>query len=127
MKECKKCKKLKSLDSFVNRYTRYKDGKDTWCKDCKRNSTRIMKYGINNEDYINLLIKQEYKCVICKIHEDDLLKNNNKIYFPLCIDHSHKTNKVRGLLCHKCNRSIGLLNDDSSILYNAFKYLKEHE
>lgn len=32
--------------------------------------------------------------------------------------------KVRGLLCHNCNRAIGLLHDSVSNIENALTYLK---
>jgi hypothetical protein len=34
------------------------------------------------------------------------------------IDHDHKTNKVRGLLCHACNLTLGLARDNVEILAN---------
>ena len=34
-----------------------------------------------------------------------------------------KTGKVRGLLCHSCNRGIGLLQDSPVVTSNATTYL----
>jgi hypothetical protein len=124
-KKCHKCKNDKLLDEFVNRYTRYSDGKDPWCKDCKRNSIRILKYGISSEEYDIILKKQNYRCAICERHESELSKVGNRRFFTLCIDHSHKTKKVRGLLCHSCNRSIGLLKEDVTVFKNAILYLEK--
>lgn len=42
----------------------------------------------------------------------------------LCLDHDHKTNKVRGLLCDLHNRVLGLANDDPILLMNFIKYLE---
>lgn len=61
------------------------------------------------------------KCAICKagIEEWGGEKGNTS-----CIDHDHKTNKVRGLLCSKCNLGIGMFEDNSENLKNAIEYLK---
>jgi hypothetical protein len=42
-------------------------------------------------------------------------------------DHDHTTNQVRGILCERCNRAIGLLRDDVDVLKNAIKYLERHK
>lgn len=40
---------------------------------------------------------QEQSCAICKKHESNFKKR-------LAVDHNHKTGKVRGLLCYRCNK-----------------------
>ena len=42
----------------------------------------------------------------------------------LCIDHCHDSKKPRGLLCHKCNTALGLLDDDSQRMLNLIRYLE---
>ena len=56
------------------------------------------------------------KCWICQ--GDNGLK-------ALCIDHDHKTNNVRGLLCNLCNRAIGLLQDDPELIDKAAAYIRK--
>jgi hypothetical protein len=46
------------------------------------------------------------------------------IHLTLAVDHDHKTGKVRGLLCHKCNKSIGGLQDSVVLLRKAADYLE---
>jgi Recombination endonuclease VII len=75
--------------------------------------------GIREEDFNEMFKQQNGKCAICGTHQNDL----NKF---LCIDHSHKTNKIRGLLCNNCNRGIGHLKDDINILLKAIDYLKQY-
>jgi hypothetical protein len=41
------------------------------------------------------------------------------------IDHCHDTNKVRGILCHRCNCALGLLDDDTDRLKIAIEYLDQ--
>lgn len=40
---------------------------------------------------------QQQECAICKKHESNFQKR-------LAVDHNHKTGKVRGLLCYRCNK-----------------------
>ncbi len=44
----------------------------------------------------------------------------------LCIDHDHKTHKIRNLLCNNCNTGLGLFNDDILVLSSAIDYLKKY-
>lgn len=75
----------------------------------------IRNYNITIEEYLNLYKKQNYLCKICEIP--------NK--YTLHVDHCHKSNKIRGLLCGNCNRALGLLYDNIIFLEKAKKYLEE--
>jgi hypothetical protein len=75
---------------------------------------RIRSYGISEDEFDQMMINQEGKCYICK-------GDNGSI--ALCIDHDHLTGKVRGLLCNKCNRGLGLFSDDLVLLKRAMNYL----
>jgi len=52
--------------------------------------------------YYKLFAKQGGRCAICR-------KWPTKK--PLCVDHDHKTGKVRGLLCASCNIRLGHWHD----------------
>jgi hypothetical protein len=54
-----------------------------------------------------------------------LMRDTHKSY--LVIDHCHSSGVIRGLLCHNCNRALGLLQDDVSYLEKAISYLKRAE
>lgn len=43
----------------------------------------------------------------------------------ICIDHCHKTNKIRGWLCDDCNSALGRVDDRIDILENLIIYLKK--
>lgn len=69
-------------------------------------------YGLTLAEYNRMLDKQHGFCAICP----------DKLTSP-CVDHDHKTGKVRGLLCHKCNVAIGLLRESPAICASAESYL----
>lgn len=76
--------------------------------------TRIARrYGLTLEQYQEMLEAAQGVCPICKQER------------KLVVDHDHKTGRVRGLLCQRCNLGIGLLGDDSQTLSNASDYLAE--
>lgn len=87
---------------------------------CRKSNLKT-KYGMSLEEY-NLMYEQQGGCcAICGIHERDSSGRWHKLH----IDHSHITNKVRGLLCNDCNIGIGYLKDNPEILLNASRYLNE--
>ena len=58
------------------------------------------------------------KCAVCDIHQSEH-------EHALVVDHDHITKEVRGLLCHKCNRGLGLFDDNLEKMAQAIKYLKK--
>lgn len=67
------------------------------------------------------------KCHIC---ENKLVENEERrgqSLKTIAIDHDHKTNKVRGLLCKKCNSLLGFCDDNILILKKAIEYLENNE
>jgi hypothetical protein len=77
------------------------------------------KYGITRDQYEALLCHQGGVCAICR--------QTCVTGFRLGVDHDHKTGKVRGLLCSKCNRGIGNLGDDVVRLRLAVQYLEMYK
>lgn len=77
------------------------------------------------DEFKKLLIKQKMVCAICGKPESS--KHQSGTIRLLSIDHCHKTNKVRGLLCKKCNSGLGMFGDDITLVEKAVKYLKKHD
>lgn len=82
----------------------------------KRDGIIRRQYGITLAKYDEMLEKQDYKCAICG-NEDEVEGRR------LAIDHCHSQGHVRGLLCGKCNRGLGLFYDNPELLQNAINYL----
>lgn len=85
-----------------------------------RNYKLLQDYGINLEEYNELLKIQDNRCAICNLEETTMLNGKVK---ALSVDHCHDTNEVRGLLCAKCNFGIGLFNHNSDLLEQAILFL----
>lgn len=69
---------------------------------------RLRKYGITQEQYDQLLADQAGHCPGCGT-DDPGTKG-------WCIDHCHRSGRVRALLCNRCNTVLGLANEDPAIL-----------
>lgn len=136
-KVCSKCGiKLTQDTMYPSDYKRNKGQ----CKHCrhKRNQENNLKNKDRNRIYHRhykrkkkigehynameankLYIKQKGKCAICGVKETNLKRS-------LRLDHDHKTNKIRGFLCDRCNVVLGMCEDNTKIFISMISYLKEH-
>lgn len=67
---------------------------------------------------------QQGVCAICKKEEIVVAPNTGRVR-RLAVDHCHRTNEIRGLLCKKCNLGIHPFDGDMAWLRNALNYLGE--
>jgi hypothetical protein len=135
LKTCSGCKVEKPITDFNKRNNRT-SGITSKCKKCiikvfknrshisLKNTELKHSYGINLDEYNLILESQKGCCKICNIHYSEFI-NKKKKY--LCVDHCHDKGTIRGLLCDKCNRGIGLLNDSLEILNSAINYLRKYK
>lgn len=141
MKTCSHCKDPKDESEFYKNRCE-SDGYQPWCKLCRKEADRthyllnkdwikerewrsslVRRYHITYEQYYDLLDSQNGVCAICKKPEPTKRQ--------LCVDHDHACcpkeiscgKCIRGLVCSRCNRGIGLLNDSKRMLVSALEYL----
>lgn len=151
LKFCNGCKEYRSKGDFNTDKTS-KDGKGYRCRPCRkkyrrreevkaRTSAYNKKYALDNpelmkqkdrknmlkrfwnmsvKEYETLSNKQNGTCALCD-------KTESNPHKRLCIDHDHKTGKIRGLLCDNHNRAMGLFKDSIEDLEKAIEYLKKHK
>jgi hypothetical protein len=78
-------------------------------------------YGLTLEQYEAMLAAQDGRCAICGQMQTHARHKH------LYVDHDHKTNKNRGLLCYNCNVGIGHFRDDLNMLLAAVAYIAAHK
>lgn len=144
--ECPKCKEQLPKNQYSKDYSSRQD-KGAWCKSCRKKyqkkyskirkaepvkfsgkKGRFAWYGLTEDDYEEMLALQGGVCAGCgRLPNPDIRLN---------IDHKHqpedkkrepfeRATHVRGLLCHLCNRVLGILRDNANACYNLGKYLDE--
>lgn len=116
IKTCTKCKVEKPTNAeHFPLHSKTKSGFDSWCKKCRasyRSETRRGLYrSMVSDEKLKEIIETVKECVICGSEED------------LVVDHCHKTNTIRGMLCNHCNRGLGHFRDDPDLLEFARIYL----
>ncbi len=134
-KRCVICKEIKSLKDF--RDTSSWQGRkysSSYCDECRlakrrawykasdTNKKRVRaselrtKFGITIDEYEELAAYQDHVCAIC---EKPCASG-----ISLAVDHCHKTGRVRGLLCKRCNQMLGVMFDSPELLRRAADYLE---
>ena len=116
-KKCSRCKQTKPKVEF-NLNMDKKDRLDYHCRECTNQRAREYFYK-KFPFYEELYKSQDGKCAICGTEKPSKSGRTKR----LSIDHCHETNIVRGLLCERCNRALGLFGDDTKILIKAISYL----
>jgi len=147
-KKCKSCDKLKPLTDFYN------IKKEQRCKLCvkevrkqhynknkeviiarvaeyrKHNPEKIrdtklkQAYGVGTDYFKAKLKEQSNVCAGCG--------QNRKVRWrdkevEMALDHDHLTKDPRGVLCIKCNRGLGLLEENIQTMLNLIDYLNKYK
>jgi hypothetical protein len=79
----------------------------------------LQRYGLSGEALARLTAEQGGRCAVCEMVPSGKGKKSQTLH----VDHDHATGIVRGLLCDKCNRAIGLMGDSATTLTRAAMYL----
>lgn len=137
MKRCPRCRSHKLTTEF-SKNRRRGDGLQYHCKKCcgelaklrasdrragyRTAHYRIKKYGVDEETFDAMVESQGGGCAICGRKPEDFVGDR---FRTLCVDHDHNTGVIRGVLCQRCNRGLGMFDDDPGRMKTAAKYLRE--
>ncbi len=120
---CKVCSKIYSKKWWKKGIVKHREKARLWYQNNPYKSRlfnwRKQGVKISIEEYKNLVISQNGLCAICKQHE-------NTCSTKLCVDHDHKTGKIRGLLCRDCNSGLGHFHEIKESLTKAIEYLEKY-
>lgn len=87
------------------------------CKDLRNN---LWRFNLTAAEYRAIYYGQDGKCAGCQrsfpLYSE---ATRNRLY----IDHCHKTQEIRGLLCGECNLAVGKMQDDPEVAHRLAEYL----
>lgn len=97
-----------------------------YCSNACRGKTAYYErnYGITEATLRQMYAAQDNKCDICG--SEGFIIGTNGHSEKLAVDHCHQSGYVRALLCHNCNRALGLMQDDPDLLRKAAQYIETH-
>lgn len=82
-----------------------------------RDRVAVNVYGLAPGQFLGMFAEQEGRCAICHAF----------FGLELQVDHDHNTKAIRGLLCHKCNKGLGIFGESVELLSKALEYVKMHK
>lgn len=112
----KKCDECRGRCSACRGPLSVTKGGHLYCKPCHKTRGIKYRYGVDSEGAAKL--ESMTNCESCG---EDGSRGGKGLH----IDHSHETGEVRGVLCHYCNLTLGLIQDDPKKLAALISYLKE--
>jgi hypothetical protein len=86
-----------------------------------KNRKLLERYKISLEEFEKILRSQKNLCAICS----RFMNGADQLSTPY-LDHNHKTQMVRGILCLNCNTLLSHAKENVGILKIAIDYLNEH-
>jgi hypothetical protein len=115
-KEYLACPEVKArMREYTKKYHASSKGQIVLKRAARRHLLKKL-YGITEEQYAEMFKSQKGGCAICGLVNLD----GRRLY----VDHDHKTEQVRALLCHFCNGLLGHAKENTQILQKAIDYLE---
>jgi hypothetical protein len=115
-KECCTCKNKKP-PKYFNKCKSKHDGLQSRCRDCMTLDKLKRRYQLSDEQIIKIQLKDSCEC--CNV----ILEQGNDSWNSKHIDHDHSTGLFRGVLCKRCNMTLGQCKDDINYIQQLKNYL----
>lgn len=108
--------------AFQRRLDKYRKANVELIRTQNRRRGLKRRYGIDEDTYREMFSAQNGLCFVCGKPETLIQKGRVR---QLSVDHCHRTNVVRKLLCSACNTCIGQSGDDPNILRKMADYIEK--
>ena len=115
------CRQIKPVEEF-SRSKITRDKRYPRCRECRKWEARRRKYGVGQEWFEARLKSQGGRCAICGTDDPAPTAYGREGWH---IDHDHRTGKLRGILCVRCNYVVGVA-ETPGLLEKALTYLARH-
>lgn len=128
-RRCNVCGNVKPFDQFDRMGN--SEQRRPQCKPCRGDLRRLEQYGISGARYRQMFNKQQGLCAACHHPETGLTSLGRPRLLSVDHDHACCPGKkscgkcIRGLLCRRCNVTLGWVEDTPDLLLNLVDYLKE--
>ncbi len=100
-----------------NSYMRdYKRTRAPYVPGSKRAEHLKRTYGLTLEAWDQLFERQGRACALCERRDPGSERGWH-------VDHDHVTDRIRGILCIRCNSALGALGDNAKGLAKALRYV----
>jgi uncharacterized protein with PIN domain len=86
----------------------------------RQNNDYKYRYGITLDMFEAMVFNQKGRCACCG---REMIARHKKEGKDPCLDHNHKTGKIRAVICRLCNSIVGICDDNVEILRKAIGYI----
>jgi hypothetical protein len=108
------CSAAKLSRYYANHETRKAQARQRYAqnKDKERKRKLLSKWGLTSEQWEEIFNFQDRRCACCGTATAGAKKG-------WMVDHNHATKAIRGIICTRCNTTLGMLGDDAGSVVEA--------
>ena len=118
--EIRRAKYNENPAKYIERVTKFRTENPEKIRDTKLKQA----YGVGIEYFDAKLKEQGGVCAGCGRDVKSVWKNK---VVKMALDHCHSTGAPRGVLCIKCNRALGLLEENVQTMLNLIDYTNKYK
>ena len=120
---------LENKEKYLERQKRYRENPKRREAYLARAREKSRQWNLENKEYRRAYNERKYQERV-KLMEEQAgrpkpdnceICGEKRLY--IVFDHDHETGKFRGWICDRCNKALGLVDDNKEVLKSLIKYL----